>query len=258
MQAITSQCPEWIYPFTGLTPRQFKRVVAVVRRRGGPVIADRRPGRQWTLVLADRVLLLAVYYRTNLNMRQVALLFGVSTTAAHRIIDRLAPLLDTEPVRRMGPDEICIVDGTLVPVHDRRMAASSKNYRHSVNLQVLIHADKRLVLAVGEPMPGNRNDCTAYAESGIAATAGRATVVADGGYQGTNCVMPHRRRAGQDRLEGWKEDHNASHRRVRARVEHVFARMKNWKILRDCRRKGRGVYWAAAGIARFHNLALAG
>jgi hypothetical protein len=56
----------------------------------------------------------------------------------------------------------------------------------------------------------------------------------------------------------WKEEHNASHRKVRARVEHVFARMKAWKILRDCRLKGDGVHSAMLGIARLHNLALTG
>ncbi len=44
----------------------------------------------------------------------------------------------------------------------------------------------------------------------------------------------------------------------RARVEHTFARMKSWKILRDCRLKGDGVHHAMLGIARLHNLALAG
>ncbi len=56
----------------------------------------------------------------------------------------------------------------------------------------------------------------------------------------------------------WKETHNKSHKQVRARVEHVFARMKNWKILRDCRLKGDGVHHAMLGIARLHNLNLAG
>ena len=41
-------------------------------------------------------------------------------------------------------------------------------------------------------------------------------------------------------------------------VEHVFARMKAWKILRDCRLKGDGVHTAMFGIARLHNLALTG
>ncbi|MFD7015353.1 transposase [Streptomyces sp. NPDC059928] len=62
----------------------------------------------------------------------------------------------------------------------------------------------------------------------------------------------HRRRATP------KEEHNASHRKVRARVEHAFARMKTWKILRDCRLKGEGVHHAMLGIARLHNLTLAG
>ncbi|MBF6050012.1 IS5/IS1182 family transposase, partial [Streptomyces sp. NRRL B-1677] len=77
-------------------------------------------------------------------------------------------------------------------------------------------------------------------------------------YRGTGLLIPHRRQAGQERLPRWKEEHNASHRRVRARVEHVFARMKNWKILRDCRLKGDGIFWATSSVAHMHNLALAG
>jgi hypothetical protein len=45
---------------------------------------------------------------------------------------------------------------------------------------------------------------------------------------------------------------------VRARIEHAFARMKGWKILRDCRLRGDGVHHAMLGVARLHNLALAG
>ncbi|MGW5347461.1 hypothetical protein ACWERJ_31880, partial [Streptomyces sp. NPDC004050] len=56
---------------------------------------------------------------------------------------------------------------------------------------------------------------------------------------------------GQSELPAWKEEHNKSHKQVRARVEHVFARMKTWKNLRDCRLKGDGVHHAMlAGDAR--------
>ncbi|SOE79478.1 hypothetical protein SAMN05446589_8541 [Streptomyces sp. OV198] len=48
------------------------------------------------------------------------------------------------------------------------------------------------------------------------------------------------------------------HRKARARVEHALSRLKNWKILRDCRLKGDGVHQAMLGIARLHNLALTG
>lgn len=81
------------------------------------------------------------------------------------------------------------------------------------------------------------------------------TTIADGGYQGTDLVIPHRRPAGGE-LCGWKEEHNRSHKQVRARVEHVFARMKTWKILRDCRLRGDGVHYAILGIACLHNLTL--
>jgi hypothetical protein len=45
---------------------------------------------------------------------------------------------------------------------------------------------------------------------------------------------------------------------VRARVEHVFAHMKWWNILCNCRRKRDGVHHATRGIALMHNLATAG
>jgi hypothetical protein len=56
-------------------------------------------------------------------------------------------------------------------------------------------------------------------------------------------------------LLAWKEAHNASHRQVRARVEHTFARMRTSKIFRDCRLRGDGVATATLGIAHLHNLA---
>ena len=72
-----------------------------------------------------------------------------------------------------------IVDGTLVPTHDRSISASSKNYRYSVNMQVVIDANTRLVVAVGDPTPGNRNDCRAYTDSGVDEQCRGATVMAD-------------------------------------------------------------------------------
>ncbi|MFG2800003.1 transposase [Streptomyces pseudovenezuelae] len=153
---------------------------------------------------------------------------------------------------------VLIVDGTLVPTRDHEVAEQSKNYRYSTNHQIVIDADSRLVVAVGRPLPGNRNDCKAWELSGAKDAVGRTTVIADGGYRGTGLVIPHRREPGQTELPAWKEEHNAAHRKVRARVEHAFARMKGWKILRDCRLKGDGVHYAMLGVARLHNLALTG
>lgn len=259
MQVISASRSEWIAPFTGLEPGQFRKLVRLVAQRGGDEIADGRPGRQWRLELADRVLLVATYWRTNLTMRQIGPLFGVSHSAAHRVIDTLGPLLALAPVRRRRIDQVAIVDGTLVPTRDHRLAAPSKNYRYSTNLQVAIDADTRLVIATGEPQPGNRNDCTVYRTSGINQKLAGRPVMADGGYQGNpEVIMPYRKRRDGQPLTDWQEERNAIHRTVRARVEHTLARMKCWKILRDYRRAASTLADTASAIAHLHNLVLAG
>ncbi|GGX43174.1 hypothetical protein GCM10010515_07490 [Streptomyces fructofermentans] len=95
-------------PFAGLTEVPLARLVALVRRRGGDV----QHGRPWRLSLKDRVLLVATYWRTNLTLRQLAPLFGVSKSTADRIVDHLAPLLAISPARRPRKDTVYIVDGT--------------------------------------------------------------------------------------------------------------------------------------------------
>jgi hypothetical protein len=251
---ITASEPSWIGPFTGLSLRCFTKLVSALRREGAD--AGRR-GRPWSLPLEDRVLLVTAYWRTNLTMRQLAPLFGVSKSAADRVIDHLGPRLALQARKRFRKDAVLIVDGTLVPTRDHTVAEQSKNYRYSTNHQVVIDADTRLIVMVGRPLPGNRADCKAWTESGAKAAVGRTTTIADGGYPGTGLVMPHCRRKGEE-LPDWKQAQNKSRKQVRARVEHAFARMKSWKILRDCRLKGDGVHHAMLGIARLHNLTLAG
>ncbi|MET8009471.1 transposase family protein [Streptomyces sp. NPDC005266] len=122
-------------------------------------------------------------------------------------------------------------------------------------------ADTRLVAAVGRPVAGNRNDCKVWELSGAKAAVGRTTVIADGGYRGRR-LSGHRPghpappRTRQTALPAWKEEHNTSHRKVRARLEHVGARMKTWKVLRDCRLKGDGIHTAMLGVARIHTAML--
>ncbi|MFD8986172.1 transposase, partial [Streptomyces sp. NPDC059564] len=186
-------------------------------------------------------------------------LFGISPATVCRVIQRLRPLLALEPAPRpvADVDRLWIVDGTLIPVRDRTVGASSRNYRFSANVQVIIDADSRLVVASARPAPGNKADAHVWRESDLPATAAGTTVIADGAYLGTGLIVPHRRRAGRPLLRGQEED-NAEHRRVRARVEHTFARMKNWKILRDCRQKGDGLHHAVQAVATMHNLAMTG
>lgn len=108
---IRSDRPEWVPVFTGLSMGQFQELVRIVADHGGEQTGA---GRRWGLPLAERVLLTVVYYRTNLTFRQIALLFGISKSAANRVVEHLAPLLvlPDESVPP-DPDTVVIVDGTV-------------------------------------------------------------------------------------------------------------------------------------------------
>ena len=81
-QVIRPDRPEWVPVFTGLSVGQFQELVRIVAGRGGEQTGA---GRRWALPLAERVLLTVVYYRTNLTFRQIALLFGISKSAANSV-----------------------------------------------------------------------------------------------------------------------------------------------------------------------------
>jgi hypothetical protein len=137
---ITASEPSWIASITSLSPRQFGKLITVLRRKGADAV---RKGRPWRLPLEDRILLVAAYWRTNLTLRQLALLFGVSKSAADRVIDHLGPALALQQHKRFRTDTMLIVDGTLVPTRDHTIAEQSKNYRYSTNHQVVIDDRQR-------------------------------------------------------------------------------------------------------------------
>jgi len=87
------------------------------------------------------------------------------------MVGTLSPQSVLQPLRRRRQQAECeqvdIVDGPLIPVRDRSLAARSRNCRCSVDAQIAVDANTRLVVAVGDPVPGNHNECTACRDSGI-------------------------------------------------------------------------------------------
>jgi DDE superfamily endonuclease len=63
-------------------------------------------------------------------------------------------------------------------------------------------------------------------------------ILGDAGYRAiTSITTPRRDQTGRI----IHDDHYRAHRRIRARVEHVIARLKDWQILRQCRRRGHAI-----------------
>ena len=209
-------------------------------------VGKRARGRPWALPLRTRVLIALVSLRTNLTTRALAALYGTSQSQVQRIIAQLTPLLGTVLARsarpRRGP---WILDGTLVPAQDHSRAAISKNYRYSVNVQLIAHARTGRLLSPGPAWPGNRNDITIAKHTLVDLVAQLpGTVLADGGYRSLPGVrLPPR--------EDPEKLH--AHRSQRARIEHIIARLKDWQILRNCRRKRQAIDDAITAIVALYN-----
>lgn len=243
--------PDQIRALTGLAGNQFGELVVRLWR----TCPDRHRGRPWRLSFPDRVLLTATALRTNLTLRELAVLFDLSHEGVRRVLDRLTPATAALlPVpRQIDRREGWALDGTLIPTRDHTTAGKAKNYRFSTNLQVLARRGDLHIVSVGGGGPGNRNDPVHYRGSvcqQLARAHGR--VLADGGYRGCGELVTPRfdgRHIVRDAV--WR-----SHRRRRARVEHAIARLKDWRVLRDHRRRGHHLLDTARAVAALHNLRL--
>lgn len=149
--------------------------------------------------------------------------------------------------------ESWVVDGTLIPTRDHRRAARSKNYRWSCNAQIVIRRRDLRIVATTAGGPGNRNDPVHYRGSNLETLCQQhGRTLADGGYRGIpELITPAFRGRRILRDRAWRR-----HRRRRARVEHAIARLKNWRILRDHRRRGCHLADTLQAVAFLHNLHL--
>ena len=229
-----------------------RRELAFVLRR---LRSERRPGRPWSRTLRHRVLIACAALRTNLTIRESAVVFQISKSMAHRIVASITPRLGA--LLRESPSHdrrwSWIVDGTMIPTRDHSHAAKSKNYRYSCNAQVLVRRRDLEVIATAAGGPGNRNDPVHYRGSEIQALCKRhGRVLADGGYRGVSeLVTPTFRGRRIVRDSSWRR-----HRRLRARVEHAIGRLKVWRVLRDHRRRGCHLADTLGAVSFLHNLSL--
>ena len=196
--------PSTFRRLTGLTPVAFHRLLAEVttawdhdrtrreRRSGRQRKAG--AGRKATLPLADRLLMLLIYYRTYVPHTFLAFLFGLDDSNVSRSNRRLEPLLAgifRIPERRieMRPDEIqeLFFDSTERPTnrptHGQKRYYSGKKKRHTLKTQVVVTRVKKRggktrerrrvrVVAVSKTSPGSTHDKKVYYRSRVVIPSG--------------------------------------------------------------------------------------
>jgi hypothetical protein len=87
---------------------------------------------------------------------------------------------------------------------------------------------------VGRCRPGNRNDVV-VARATLAHLLTSHEILGDGGYRAIATITTPRRDHTGPIIH---DEHHRTHPRIRARVEHVLARLKDCQVLRQCRRRG--------------------
>ena len=102
-------------------------------------------------------------------------------------------------------------------------------------------------------VPANHNDPVHYRGSLIESLCkAHGRVLANGGYRGIpELETPVFRGRSIVRDRAWRR-----HRHRRARVEHAIARLKDWRILRDHRRRAIHLDDTLAAVSFMHNLQL--
>lgn len=259
---------------TQLTPR-YERAEARRKDRPG---RKRRPGggRKHALGLADRLLMLLIYYRTYVTHAFLGFLFGLDDSAVGRNINPLQPLLAgifRIPERRVELTEEEIRElffdaterPTRRPKRGQRAYYSGKKKRHTLKTQVVVVRRKKppgpgaekprrvRVAAVSPTFPGKVHDKKVYDRTRVVGPPGvRGT--GDTGYVGTTLETPTKRPRGG----GLSARQKARNRRVARRrivAEHGIGKMKVWRIASErYRNPVRRHTVIVKNVAGLHNL----
>jgi hypothetical protein len=254
------KAPKAFRRLTGITPFAFDGLLeklaplheqAEARRKGRPG-RKRKPGggRKHALELADRLLMLLIYYRTYTTHAFLGFLFGIDDSTVGRDINPLGPLLAgifRIPERRVevSEDEIreLFFDATERPTRrpkrGQRAFYSGKKKRHTIKTQVVVARERKApgsdpgprklrIVAVSGSVPGSTHDKKLYDRSRVVAPPG-VKRTGDTAYLGTGLETPTRKPRGKGLSDEEKEgNRKISIRRVAA--EHGIGKMKVWRI----------------------------
>ena len=277
--------PKAFRQLTGITPLVFDKLLADLtprheqaesRRKDRPG-RRRKPGagRKHALDLADRLLMLLIYYRTYTTHAFLGFLFAIDDSAVCRNINPLQPLLAgifriPERRIRLDPEEMreLFFDATERPTRrpevGQRAYYSGKKKRHTIKNQVVTarrtkppgpgpKPQRLRIAAVSGSFPGSVHDKKVYDKARVI-TPPDARRTGDTAYIGTPLETPTRKPRGGELTASQKEgNRKVSRRRIVA--EHAIGKMKVWRIASErYRNPTRRHTLIMKNVAGLHNL----
>jgi hypothetical protein len=247
--------PQVFQRLFGVSVGEFESILSKVTPLWQKKVVERykRPGRNHKLVLADRVLMLLLYYRSYISQFFVGFLFGLDDSQVCRSIKALEPLLATvtalSKTRQLSQKDIeeIIMDATEQPIErpkrGQKTFYSGKKKRHTVKTEIRVTLQGRII-HVSKTRPGSIHDFAMHQEEPPLPKDTRAFV--DSGYQGLDklhpCTELPYKASKHKPLDDEDKAYNRALARVRIKVENVIAQLKSFKILAERYRNKRKRY----------------
>ncbi len=232
---------------TGVQPEQFRAMVRRVRplwerRVEAP---KNREGRPFGVGgLEEHLLVLLILYRCHLTQDFLACLYHVDKATISRSLKRMEKIagrslgVKRKIVVTAEEAEALIMDCTEQPVQrpqrKQRCYYSGKKKRHTVKNEAIATAQGKIVAVSGDA-PGRVADIEVRRRG--PPLPNDAHVYADSAYQGYQQVHPALeipyKKSKKKPLPRDEKLYNRALSRFRVKGEHVFARMKSFRILSD-------------------------
>jgi hypothetical protein len=226
----------------GISPLEFKQLAKELEPLWNDAETKRKErsnrkhavggGRVYKLSFEQSLAMYLLYLRSYAPYVFIGMIFHIDDGSVTRYFQKLRPVtalrmkklvIKQEPITQ---EEILslIVDATEQETERRHGSGySGKKKRQSIKTQIIVN-NKGDIKHVSLSVPGNRHDKRLYDDTGYNAGMG------DLGYLGTTMIIPKKASKLHHLTEAQKK-YNKEHARVRIVVEHVFASLKQFRIL---------------------------
>jgi len=189
-------------------------------------------GRKLVLSFEEALAMHLLYIRAYAPYVFIGTIFRIDDATVTRYFQRLRPIVASKMKKiiieqiPISQEEILdlIADATEQETERRKGSGySGKKKRQTVKTQIVVDVQGR-IKHISQSMPGNMHDKKLYDQTGVKADLG------DLGYLGTNMRLPFKS-SKLCKLTKKQKKYNLAHSRRRIVVEHVFAHLKQFKIL---------------------------